>query len=178
MRGAAGVPRGVDRSPSRLGRLASIGAGVLALASSGLYSWPAFAAGILGLSLLLVGLVRGSNGFVTGGAFVLFLGGILAGAGGAPVLPVLVGVTAAVLAWDLGRSAISIGSQLGRRADTVRLEAVHIASSTVLGAVVAGVGFGLYRVGTGDQPVAALVLLAIAAALLVEALGYGSVRNR
>lgn len=178
MRGRDGAPREVDRSPARLGRLASMGAGLLAFGSIGLYSWPAFATGTLGLSLLLVGLVRGSNGFVTGGAFVLFLGGILAGAWGAPVLPVLVGVAAAVLAWDVGGSAISIGAQLGRGADTVRLEAVHIASSTVVGAVVVGVGFGLYRVGTGEQPVAALLLLAIAAALLVEALGYGSVRER
>jgi hypothetical protein len=170
MRGAAGAPREIDRSPARLGRLASMSAGLLALASSGLYSWPAFATGTFGLSLLLVGLVRGSHGFVTGGAFVLFLGGILAGAGGAPVLPVLVGVTAAVLAWDLGENAIGIGAQLGRGADTVRLEAVHIAASTVVGAVVAGVGFGLYRVGTGEHPVAALVLLVIAAVLLVEAL--------
>jgi hypothetical protein len=75
-----------------------------------------------------------------------------------------------VLAWDVGGSAISVGAQLGRDADTVRLEAVHIAASTALGAVVVGVGYGLYRAGPGEQPVVALVLLVVAAVLLVEAL--------
>jgi hypothetical protein len=164
------APRTVDRSPARLGRVASVGAGLLALVSTGLYSWPALAAGSLGLSLLLVGLVRGANGPVSGGAFSLFLGAVLAGAGGAPVLRTLVGVTAAVLAWDVGGNAIGVGAQLGREADTTRLEAVHVASSVAVGAAVAGAGFGLYRLGTGEQPTAVLVLLAVAAVLLVEAL--------
>ena len=162
--------RTIDRSPTRLGRWATTGAGVVALASVGLYSWPALAAGTLGLSLLLVGLVRGTGGLVDGGAFALFVGAVLAGAEGAPVLPVLVGVAAAVLAWDFGGTAIGVGAQLGREADTVRLEAAHLGASTAVGVTVLGVGFGLYRVGTGGQPIAALLLLVIAAVLLVEAL--------
>ncbi len=167
---ATGSGRGIDRSPTRLGRWASTGAGVVALASVGLYSWPALVAGTLGLLLLGVGLVRGTNGLVDGGAFALIAGGVLAGAEGAPVLPVLVGVVFAVLAWDFGGTAIGVGAQLGREADTVRLEATHLAASTAVGAMVVGVGFGLYRVGTGGQPIATLLLLVIAAVLLVEAL--------
>ena len=167
---AAGPGRGIDRSPARLGRWASTGAGLVALASVGLYSWPALVAGGLGLSLLLVGLVRGTGGLVDGGAFALVGGGVLAGAGGAPVLPVLVGVVFAVLAWDAGWNAIGVGAQLGREADTMRLEAAHLAASTAVGVAVLGVGFGLYRVGTGGKPIAVLLLLVIAAVLLVEAL--------
>jgi hypothetical protein len=162
--------RAVDRAPARLSRRASIGAGLVALASSGLYSWGGLAAGGLGLLLLLTGLVRGTTAAVTVGGFGLFVGAVLAGARGAPILPVLVGVTCAVLAWDAGGSAVSVGRQLGREADTARLEAVHLAASAVVGAVVAGVGFGLYRVGTDGGPVAAVALLVIAAVLLVAAL--------
>ena len=162
--------KGIDRSPARLSRSASIVTGLLALVASGLYSWAALAVGAFGLLLLVIGLVRESTASVTGGAFCLFVGSVVAGAQGAPVGPVLVGVTAAVLAWDVGGSAISVGAQLGRDADTVRLEAVHIAASTVVGAVVAGTGFWLYRAGAGGKPVLALVLLVVAAVLLVEAL--------
>jgi hypothetical protein len=162
--------RAVDRSPARFSRWASIVAGVVALVSTGLYSWPALAAGALGLSLLVGGLTRGARRAVTLGSFCLFVGGILAGSGGAPVPPVLVGVTAAVLAWDVGGNAIGIGAQLGRDAETLRLEAVHLAASAVVGIVVAGAGFGIYRVGVGGRPLLALLLLVVAAVLLVKAL--------
>lgn len=160
----------VDRSPARLGRGVSVGAGLLALLSVGLYSRPALAVGGAGLVLLVVGLIRGSDAAVTVGAFGLFAGAILAGARGAPVAPVLVSVTSAVLAWDAGGSAIGVGNQLGRDADTRRLEAVHLTASALVGAVTAGAGFGLYRAGTGGRPAAALVLLLVAAVLLVAAL--------
>ena len=171
MSGATRPGGGIDRSPTRLGRWASTGAGVLALVSVGLYSWPALVAGVLGLSLLLAGLGRGSGGFVDGGASALVVGGVIAGAGGAPVLAVLIGVAFAVLAWDTGWNAVGVGAHLGREADTVRLEAVHLAASAAVAALVVATGFGLYRLGTGDQPVVALVLLVVAAVLLVEALG-------
>lgn len=164
--------RAVDRSPARLGRAASVGAGLLALLSVGLYSPPALAVGGAGLILLVVALFRerGSDAAVTVGASGLFAGAILAGARGAPVAPVLVSATAAVVAWDVGSSAIGVGEQLGRDADTRRLETVHATASVLVGAVTAGVGYGLYRAGTGGRPVAALALLVVAAVLLVEAL--------
>lgn len=163
--------RAIDRSPARLSRWASLSAAFVALVSSGFYSWPALAAGTIGLLLLAVGLARGTNAPVTIGASGLFVGAIVAGAQRAPVIPVLVSVTFTVLAWDVGGSAISIGRQLGRDANTMRLEAVHMAASAVVGAIVAGIGYGVYRAGTSEQPVAALVFLVIAAILLVEALG-------
>jgi hypothetical protein len=160
----------VRRGPARLSRWGSAGAAVLALGTSGFYSWPALTAGVVGLTLLVVGLRRGANTAVTAGAFGLFLAGIVAGSQGAPVLPVLISVTCSVLAWDSGRNAVSIGTQLGREADTRRIEAVHMAASTAVGLMTVGLGYGLYRAGTGNQPVTALFFLLVAAVLLVEAL--------
>lgn len=163
--------KAIPRAPARLSSWGSVLAAFVALGTSGFYSWPALAVGSVGLLLLAVGIVRGANSAVTLGAFGLFVGGIIAGVQSAPVVPILISVTFSVLAWDVGASAISIGNQLGRDADTRRIEAVHMTASGVVGVVTAGVGYGLYQTGTGEQPVAALVFLLIAAVLLVEALG-------
>lgn len=161
----------VRRAPARLSRWGSVSVALLALAASGFYSWLGLVAGTAGLAVLVVGLVRGEHGAVTGGAFGLFLGAITAGVQGAPVLAVLLSVTCSVVAWDSGGNAISIGEQLGRDADTRRIEAVHMTASGGVGVVTAGTGYGLYLAGTGGHPVAALVFLLVAAVLLVEALG-------
>lgn len=160
----------INRSPTRLSSWVAVSAAFVALGSSGFYSWPALGIGTAGFVLLVVGVVRGMPGGVTIGAFGLFMGAIIAGVRGVPVIPVLISVTTAVLAWDIGGSAISIGNQLGRDADTTRIETVHITASMSVGVVTTGVGYGLYQTGTGGQPVAAVIFLLIAAVLLVEAL--------
>lgn len=162
--------REVDRSPTRLSSAVAVGAGFVALLSPGLYSWTALAVGTLGLALLAAGVARGARSAVTVGALGLFAGAIVAGVRGAPVLPVLFGVTTAVLAWDVGGNAISVGRQLGRNGDTTRIEAVHAAASTAVGVAIVGVSYALYRTATGGQPVVALVLFLVAAVLLIQAL--------
>lgn len=162
---------GISREPARRSRRIAVAAGLLALASAGSYSWPALGIGAVGLTALGLGLIRGRHGRVTLGALGLFLGAIAAGATGAPVEAVLVAVTSAVIAWDVGGSAISVGSQLGREADTARLEAVHVAGSVGVGFAVAGVGYGLFRVAAGGQPVTALLFFLLSAVLLLEVLG-------
>lgn len=147
-----------------------MGAGVIALGTSGFYSWLALAVGVSGLVLLAVGLVRGATAAVTTGSFGLFGSAVVAGVQGAPVEPILVSVVAVVVAWDVGGTAISLGKQLGRETETRRLEAVHAIGSVAVGVATAGVAYGLYRTGPSEQPVAALVFSVIGAVLLLEAL--------
>lgn len=84
--------------------------------------------------------VRGS-GFAVGST-LLFLGALGAGIGvgidGVPALVVFAGVAGAILTWDLGSHATSVGKQLGQVADTRRSEFVHVTGSTLVlgGAVV------------------------------------------
>ncbi|WP_449289598.1 DUF7519 family protein [Natronobacterium lacisalsi] len=99
-----------------------------------------------------------------------------ASGGAAAVEPTLVGAVATVLAWDRAQAAIDLGEQLGREARTLRLEAVGLASSLVVGLASATVGYAIYVVGSGGQPVSALVLLLLAAVLLT--VGLGSKRKR
>lgn len=160
----------VDRRPARIGRWLSGFAGVLAVVTSGFYSWSALAVGGVGLVVLWAGLLRGTRSAVTTGSFGLFVAAVAAGTRGAPVPPVLGSVVLTVVAWDAGGNAIGIGEQLGRDAGTARIEIVHSAATLAVGAVTAGVGYAVYRFGTGGQPVAAVVFLVFGALLLVAAL--------
>lgn len=160
----------IDRSPARLSARLGLAAGAVALAAGGLYAPPALPVAVLGLASFVAGVRRGSWSTVTLGALLLLAGAMAGGIYGAPVEVLLAGVTAAVLAWDLGQYAIGVGEQLGREADTVRIEAVHAATSALAGSVVALFGYGLYRTVSGAFPLAAFVFLAVAGILIAVAL--------
>jgi len=161
----------IDRSPARLQSAIAVVLAILAVGISGAYSTVALATGVLGVLVIALGLGRGSYALVTTGSAAIAGGAMAAGALGIPPLALLVSVTAAVTAWDSAGNAISIGAQLGREADTTRIEVVHTLASVGVGVVTAGVGFGIYRAGTGGLPITAIVFSLIAAVLLVEAIG-------
>jgi hypothetical protein len=137
---------------------------------SGFYSWPALIVGSIGLVILAVGLVRGTTSTVTTGAFGLFIAAVISGTQSAPVLPILGSIVFAVVAWDTGGNAISIGEQLGRSANTLRIEIIHSVVSITVGVVIVGVGYAIYRVSAGGQPVAAGVFLLLGAILFIATL--------
>ncbi|WP_459191508.1 DUF7519 family protein [Halosimplex sp. J119] len=159
----------VDRSPAALSGSAAVAIGLIALAP-GVYDQTALLAGLLGFLALAVGVTRGANGAVTAGATALLLASVLAGVGGAPVEVLLIGVTATVVAWDSGGTAITIGDQLGSAADTARLEAVRLGASALVGTLTAAGGYAVYRTASGGMPFLALLCLLVAAALLASAL--------
>ncbi len=158
----------IDRSPARLSGGLAVGAGGLAVAAAPSPAAAPF--GVAGVVLLLVGVLRGSRRAVTAGALLAFGGVVAAGLGDAPAASLLVGTAAAVLAWDLGEQAINVGEQLGRAASTRNGELVHAANSTLVAVAAVGLGYGLFLVASGGQPVTALVVLLGAALLLAAAL--------
>lgn len=159
----------IDRSPARRSSLLSVLAGGIAVST--LPPSPAMGLGIVGVLVVLVGLGSESRRHVSTGAFVLFLGVLLAGAGNASPEAVLVAATATVLSWDLGEQAINVSDHLGRAAETARIEFVHAAGSTAAGAVAVGVAYAVFRLATGGQPLAALFFLLVAALALASAIG-------
>lgn len=161
----------IDRSPAVVSSGLAVGAGVLSLLGSTLGAVVGALPATAGLVVLGVGLLRASRSALTAGAGLLFAGVLLAGASGAAPEPLLVGTIGAVLAWDVGENGIGIGAQLGRAADTRRAELVHAASSLVVGAVTAGLGYGVYLGAASGQPLTALVFLLLGAVVLVSALG-------
>lgn len=126
--------------------------------------------GAAGLVVLGLGLLAGSRRAVTAGSGLLFAGVLLAGVNGAAPEPLLVGTVGAVVAWDVADNAISVGTQLGRAANTRNAELVHAASSLAVGGVTAGFGYGVYLAAAAGQPLTALVFLLLGAVVLVSAL--------
>ena len=160
----------VTYRPSTLGSSLSLFAGLFSLLGFALASVDALAVGALSLLLLAGGLYAPSRGAVTLAAACLLLAILLAGARGAAPEALLVASLGAVLAWDIGEFAVGVGEQLGRDADTSRLELVHAAVTLLIGAVAAGVGYAVYRGIAGGQPMAALVFLLVGVVAAVAAL--------
>lgn len=162
--------RNIDRSPARIAGSIAVVSIVVAAVANGVFSVAALVINTIGVTVFLWGVGRGRQRAVTTGASIVFIGALVAGVRGVPAGPLLVAVTGTVVAWDTGSTAISIGRQLGRVADTTRIELVHSTASVGVGVVAAVVGFGLFRTATGGQPVTALLFLLVAAVLLTWAL--------
>lgn len=162
----------VERGPSRVTAALGVAAGVLALVAAGTYSVLGAGLAGAGLVVLLGGLGVGSRRAISIGATGLLAGVLTAGVAGTPASVLLVGVGATVFAWDAGGFAVDLGAQLGREADTRRVEFVHAAGSAAVAVAAAGVGYGVYLTAAGGQPVAALLFLLLAGVLLLATLDY------
>lgn len=160
----------ITRRPTLLAGTIASGGAVCAVAAAGLTSTTGLAVGLVGAALFVAGMGFGSRKTVDLGCLVLFGGVVVGGLDGALEVTLL-GTVAAVVAWDLGGSAIDLGDQLGRETSTVRLEAVHAASTLVVGLASVTLGYTVYVVAAAGQPVDALVLLLLAGATATLALG-------
>ena len=163
-------PTPIDRRPARFSSALAVGAAIVAVVAAGRYSVAGAAAGLAGLLFLASGLAVGRQVGVSVGAVGLFAGVVYGGVLGAHPVVLLVGVAATVVAWDAGGTAIDVGAQLGREADTARVELVHAAGSLAVGTATIGVGYGVYLTAGGGQPTAALLLLLVAVVLLLATL--------
>lgn len=82
----------------------------------------------------------------------LFVAAAFAGTLNVSAWPVLVGLAAALVAWDAGEFATTLGEEVGRRAETHRVELLHALGSlsvAAVGAVVAAGLMGVVSTGTG-----------------------------
>ncbi len=146
-------------------------AAVVATAVAGLASTTGLGFGAVGALAIGAGLATGGRTFVDVGAVAVFFGVVVAGLEATVVGPTVFGTIAVVLAWDLAHTAIDIGEQLGRETQTRRLEAVAIVSSLLVGLLAGAIGYAVFIAGAGGQPVAMVVLLLLAAALITIGLG-------
>ena len=125
---------------------------------------------VAGVACLLAGVRLGRLRVVDGGALVGFAGVVATALQGAGPLAVLFGTVAAVVAWDSGTNAITLAAQVGRGADTSRVEVLHALYGAGVGVAGGVLGFLLFRAGPTRQPVTTLFVLLLAAAILVVAL--------
>lgn len=154
-----------DPRPDTTATLLSVAGALLAVVLSAA-TLPAAALGLAGLVLLPIGVQRGSRLVHRLGSAALFAAVVLAGAAGLAPLPMLVAAGAAVVAWDAGEQGLGLGEQLGRKAATTRVQAVHTGATAAVGTLVGVVGYAVYDVASAGQPTTAIVLLVGAAILL------------
>ena len=160
----------VTRKPTIVSSVAALLVAATGLLLSGLYSSLALIAAAGGLVALVVAALTGARPLVTIGALGLFAGAVAAGVRGAPPAILLAAVLAAVLAYDFGGTAVDLGEQLGREADTRRLELLRVATSSLVGVAAATASYIVYLVGASGQPLSAVVLLLITVFVLFVAL--------
>ncbi|OVE85182.1 hypothetical protein B2G88_07315 [Natronolimnobius baerhuensis] len=161
----------LTHKPTLLSSGVALVAAVVATAVAGLASTTGLGFGAVGALAIGAGLATGGRTFVDVGAVAVFFGVVVAGLEATVVGPTVFGTIAVVLAWDLAHTAIDIGEQLGRETQTRRLEAVAIVSSLLVGLLAGAIGYAVFIAGAGGQPVAMVVLLLLAAALITIGLG-------
>lgn len=126
--------------------------------------------GTVGFAVFATGLFRGSRRWLDFGALVGFGGIALAAIDAPPIWP-LIGTISLLVAWDVGGATVRLGSQLGREADTIRLELWYVVTSISVGLVVGSVAYGAFVVSAGGLTLDALVVLLVVALAATLALG-------
>lgn len=160
----------VDHTPPAAGQAAVAAAGGVATLGLSLGSVTGGAVAAVGTLLALLGATSGRRRLVGGGAVLSGFGLLVAGVGGAPALPLLVGAVGTVLVWDTGDHAVGLGEQTSADTDATRNVTVHAGATLAAGVVVVALGFGTYRAAAGGQPVVVLFFLLAGAVGLAVAL--------
>jgi hypothetical protein len=127
--------------------------------------------GLVGVALAGSGVYRGSRGALGVGVLVLFGSVVVAGLLSAPAVALVVAMVGAVLAWDVGENAITVGEQFPETARTWRGELIHAIVSTIVVTVFAIGAFVVYTVSTGGYPLAAVALVVVGALVVLVGLG-------
>ncbi|MFC6976793.1 hypothetical protein ACFQL1_22160 [Halomicroarcula sp. GCM10025709] len=161
-----------DRPQVRLSTVVAVVAAIAVVAGTGRYSTLALGSGLLGFALVTVAVLTERQALLTLGCAGLVAAVLAAGAGRAPTLVVLAGTVAAAVAWDSGRTALTLADQLGPTADVTRLELVSIGSTLAVGCVAGAFVWRLARVELDRAPSVAPLLLLVAGIALAGALYY------
>jgi len=161
----------VDHSPAKASSYAAVVAALLAGLTSAPFSVVALPLGLGGVVIVAAGLFyTEKRSHLTFGAAGLFLSVLASGIQGTQVELLLVSAVLTSLAWGVGQNAMSIGAQLGRHSETWRIEAMHASVVTVVTMMAAAVGYGVFGVASGGQPVAAVGMLSVGIVLLLWAI--------
>ena len=107
---------------------------VAVFATAGVFAlWLAFALGFVS--------DRVGGASLAGGG--LFLAAAFAGTLDAPLRSVLTGLALALVVWDAGEFAATLGTEVGRKAETLRAELLHAVGSLSVGAIAVAAAVGL-----------------------------------
>lgn len=158
--------------PARHSATAAVAVAALAMAVIALSHPVMTLLAAAGVAVLAGGAFRGVRWAVTVGAAIVFVGNLLAATAG-PSTPPFVALLAgalAVVAWDLGEHAISLGEDVGGAARTAQGELVHAALTLGVAMFAVALGYAIFRVGADGRPVLAIVFLVVGSFILFRTL--------
>lgn len=159
----------IDRRPPTLAIVVSTLVALSAAVALTAAAVEAAPIGFLGVVFVVAGVTLVSRRLLTYGAILQALGIAFAGFVGGGVEALVVAAVATGIAWDVGDHGLSLGVYVGRDARSRRNLLVHAAGSTLVGCLVAGIGYGTFLSAAGGQPIAALVFLLTGAIVLASA---------
>ena len=160
-----------DARPPSLAVVPAIVAAALAVLSVAAGSTVGLAFVGPGAAAVVYGARGAARRYVTLGGALAFVGVAVGAATGLPTALALIAGVAALVAYDTGEHAVSLGVDVGADAAVAQSVAVHTAGSVAVASLAAGVGFGIYQFGPTSLPVTGLVALLFAAVFLAYALG-------
>lgn len=160
---------GLDRGPTTVSSLTSVGSSLVVALAVGSWYWPGLFVVAPGVGCVLLGLYRRSRTLLGGGLACFVVGAVLAALAGVPVEPLLLGSASAVLAWDAGERAITVGEQLGRTASTARIELLHATATAFVGSWSVGITYLAFSRLSVSYPLSSIVLLCIGVVSLLYA---------
>lgn len=155
-----------EEKPDRGTVLLTAVAGLVAVTATAVAPTAALV-GLVGISVMVVGVNLPSRAVLTIGTMGLFAAVILAALAGASPELAVIGAAATVVAWDAAENGISLGQQLGRAAETTRPAIVHLVATVVVAVVVGVVVVVTFRLARRGQPTLASLLLLFAAVLFI-----------
>ena len=131
---------------------------------------PGVVIGLLGVTVVLVGLYRGVSSAITGGALCLYFNILIAGVNGVSAIWLLGGALGTVVAWDSANNAVKVRKQLLSDTDTTDIELLH-AGATAVVIIVAGIlAFLASFLVVTPSSVVVVVLLLLTAVILTTIL--------
>lgn len=167
---STGVSEAVEvrHSPARFSSVLAVGAGLLAVVTSGVFTALALVVGLFGLLGVAVGLFAvESRRLTTAGTVIVFVGLLTSGlfADAAPAF-LMLSMMLTVLTFDLGQNAFGVGAQLSDATETRRGELVHAAASLGVGVVAVTVAYSIYLLSWASTSVTAVTFVLLAAVAL------------
>lgn len=154
----------------RLGRWSSMWLATIAWGTVLPYTATGLGIATLGWAVMMLGLWIGARAALTAGTVILLGGPLISASQGAPAAMVAIGIAAAIVAWDVGETAIGLSIQLGQAADTVRAEVPRIVVGLAIGGTVASLAVIGPAIVSHQLPVLSVVFLLFGACCIAIAL--------
>ena len=161
------TPVDVEHEPPRTSQIAATVLALFGAAMTAPFATLAIPFGLSGFALVAAGMFYAqSRAWLSVGTGLVLIGALITGAYGAlsPEL-MLIGIGAAILAWDVGQQGLVIADQLGRKTRSQRTLLAHTALSAIVVGLVSAVAYVSFTFAGDGRPAAAVATVVLGVTL-------------